>query len=137
MPNTAAGAGLPSRRRMIFRAFRRRCPACGGGPLFTRWILVARNCPGCGLRLTRGEEGYALGAIWFNLIAAEAVGTTIWVSTLVATWPDPPWTLLQWLGPIVAITMPLLFYPIARTLFLAFDLCFRPLEPADREPIAA
>jgi hypothetical protein len=71
------------------------------------------------------------------MIADEAVGTTIWVGTLVSTWPDPPWDLLQWLGPIVAVTMPFIFYPFARTLFLAFDLCFRPLESADHEHPAA
>lgn len=133
MTDNQTGGGLPSRRRMLLRAFTRRCPACGGGPLFSRWIKVAKQCPQCGLRLTRGEEGYALGAIWFNLIAAEAVGTTLWVGTLIATWPSPPWELLHWLGPVVAITMPFLFYPFARTLFLAFDLCFRPLEAADRD----
>jgi hypothetical protein len=55
----------------------------------------------------------------------------VFVTTLIRTWPDPPWDRLQIVGPIEAIVMPLLVWPFARTLFLAFDLCFRPLEAKD------
>jgi uncharacterized protein (DUF983 family) len=111
---------------MFARALRRRCPHCGGGPLFRGWLTMADRCPRCGLATNRGESGYALGAIWFNLLAAEAVNTALWVSVAIATWPDVPWETLHWVGPLTAVLMPLLFYPFSKTLFLAFDLCFRP-----------
>jgi Protein of unknown function (DUF983) len=102
---------------------------------------MADRCPGCGLETNRGESGYALGAIWFNLLAAEAVNTALWVSVAIATWPDVPWETLHWVGPLTAMLMPLLFYPFSKTLFLAFDLCFRPEDapglhvgPAGRTP---
>jgi hypothetical protein len=89
------------------------------------------HCPSCRLRTRRGEDGYTLGALWFNLFLAELITVTGFVTTLVRTWPNPPWDRLQVIGPIEAIVMPLLIWPFARTLFLAFDLCFRPLEAKD------
>ena len=122
---------LPPRRVTFARALRRHCPACGGHPLFHGWFRMRDRCPGCHLRMRRGEDGYTLGALWFNLFLAELITMTSFVVTLVRTWPDPPWDVLQVVGPIEAIVMPLLVWPFARTLFLAFDLCIRPPEPRD------
>ena len=87
---------------------------------------MAARCPSCGLPLARGEDGYHLGAIWFNLMAAESVATLSFLLTVTVTWPSPPWQILQFTGPTEALLMPLLFYPFSKTLFLAFDLCIRP-----------
>ncbi|MFN8651801.1 MAG: DUF983 domain-containing protein [Gemmatimonadales bacterium] len=122
---------VPPRKTMFARALQRRCPVCGEGPLFRGWFTMKDHCPGCGIRTRRGEDGYTLGALWFNLFLAESITTTIFVTTLVRTWPNPPWDWLQIAGPVEAIVIPLLVWPFARTLFLAFDLCFRPLEPKD------
>ena len=116
---------------MFARAMRRRCPVCGGGPLFANWLRMKDHCPTCGIRMRRGEDGYTLGALWFNLFLAELITTASFVTTLVRTWPNPPWDLLQIVGPVEAIVMPLLIWPFARTLFLAFDLGIRPLEQKD------
>jgi uncharacterized protein (DUF983 family) len=83
-------------------------------------------CPSCGLALERKEEGYVVGAYMFNIIAAELVFVGIFVLALVILWPDPPWTLLTWAGAVLMLLMPVLFYPVSKTLFLAFDLIFRP-----------
>jgi len=119
---------VPPRRVMFARAIRKRCPICGTGGLFTGWFRMKPACPGCGLNFNRGESGYALGAMWFNLLAAEAVTITIAITTIVSTWPHPPWDVLQYTGPAEALIMPLLFYPFSKTLFLTFDLCFRPVD---------
>lgn len=116
---------------MFGRALRRRCPVCGGGPMFRRWLLMVPRCPSCGIRTQRGEDGYTLGALFFNLLLAECITVSLLVATLVRTWPNPPWDTLQWLAPAEAILFPLLVWPFARTLFLAFDLSIRPLEPRD------
>jgi uncharacterized protein (DUF983 family) len=121
----------PLKRVMFGRAIRRRCPICGSGALFRRWFQMKERCQTCGLRTRRGEDGYALGAVWFNLFLAEVLTVSVFVATLIRTWPNPPWDVLQVLGPVEAVITPLLLWPFARTLFLAFDLCFRPLEPKD------
>jgi len=102
--------------------------------LFTRWIRIVPSCPRCGLATDRGESGYALGGLWLNLLAAEAVNTAIWVTVAVRTWPEVPWETLQYAGPVTALLMPVLFYPFSRTVFLALDLSFRPHSIPDRPP---
>jgi uncharacterized protein (DUF983 family) len=118
-------------RTMLGRAVRRHCPICGGGNLFTGWLRMGSHCPTCGLSFHRGEDGYTLGALWFNLMMAEGFTMVTFLTTLYVTWPDPPWDRLQYTGPAEAVIMPFVFYPFARTLFLAFDLGFRPLDPAE------
>ena len=80
---------------LLSRALRLRCPHCGGGPIFVSWARLLPNCPVCGLGLERGEQGYWLGAYFFNLMAMETL-FSIWVVGLLWwTWPTPPWTLFQ------------------------------------------
>lgn len=50
---------------------------------------------------------------------------------LFATWPHPPWNLLLYGGAALMLIAPFLFYPFSKTLFLAFDLIFRPPSPED------
>jgi uncharacterized protein (DUF983 family) len=116
-------------RRLLLlstRAVRRRCPNCGHGGIFLSYFRLRSACLECGLRLDRGEPGYQVGAYMFNLIAAELAFGAIFIAVLRATWPDPPWALLQYGGAAFMIVMPVVFYPLAKTLFLAFDLVFRP-----------
>ena len=124
----------PSPRRiatLVGRALRRRCPSCGEGRAFDGWFRMRRRCPVCGLHLERGEHGYVVGAYMFNIIAAELVFVAIFIALVAAMWPDPPWTVLQYGGAAMMIGLPVLFYPFAKTLFLAFDLIFRPPGPED------
>jgi uncharacterized protein (DUF983 family) len=112
--------------RYLGRALRRRCPNCGGGGLWVNWLRMRAECPSCGLHLERGEQGYIVGAYMFNIVAAELVFAAVFVAVLLLTWPSPPWTLLQVGAAVLMVAMPFLFYPYSKTLFLAFDLYFRP-----------
>lgn len=91
------------------------------------------QCPSCGLVLNREESGYSLGGFWLNLLFAEGVTATIFVATLVLTWPTPPWTLLQYGLPLVALLTPVLLYPFSKTLFLAVDLAVRPAARGEHD----
>jgi hypothetical protein len=94
---------------------------------------MRERCPVCGIRLARGEEGYQVGAYMFNMIAAELIFAAIFLGILVYTWPNPPWTPLLYGGIALMIVLPALFYPFSKTLFLAFDLVFRPPTATDFE----
>ena len=118
------------------RALRLRCPNCAGGPLYTSWFRMRDRCPVCRLRLERGEQGYIVGAYMFNIIAAELLFAAFAAAVVAATWPSPPWTALQWGGAALMIAAPLVCYPFSKTLFLAFDLVFRPPQPEDFSPPA-
>ena len=58
------------------------------------------TCPVCGLGLERGEQGYWLGAYFFNLMAVETLFVVWVVGLLWWTWPSPPWRFFQ-IGTIV------------------------------------
>jgi len=62
----------------------------------------------------------------FNIVASELIFAAMFLGVLWYTWPEPPWMMLQIVGVSVMILAPFLFYPFSKTLFLAFDLAFRP-----------
>jgi uncharacterized protein (DUF983 family) len=117
--------------RLFARAMRLRCPHCGGSPIFVTWSRLVPNCPVCGLGLERGEEGYWLGAYFFNLTLMETVFTVWVVAFLLWTWPNPPWELFQVTTLILMLLVPFVFFPYSKTLFLAFDLWVRPPTEED------
>jgi len=94
---------------------------------------MEHECPSCGLVLQRREDGYTLGGLWLNLLFAELVTATIFLTTLIWTWPDPPWELLKIGLPALALLTPILFYPFSKTLFLALDLSVRGRGALDRQ----
>jgi uncharacterized protein (DUF983 family) len=90
------------------------------------------ECPHCGLMLERGESSdFWIGAYVFNLAAGEVVALALPIAWVVATWPNPPWTRIEILAVVLAVALPVLFFPLSRTLWLAWDLSFRPFEPGD------
>lgn len=112
--------------RALGRAAALRCPRCGGSGFVRGWLRVGPECPTCGLRADRGERDHFLGAMALNLVAAELMAAGAILALLLATWPDPPWTLLTWGGVALAGLTPVAFYPFAKLAWLAVDLRFRP-----------
>jgi uncharacterized protein (DUF983 family) len=132
MAAATEGVGLSKRPIvLLWRAIRLRCPNCGGGPLFKKWLQMQARCPVCRMRLERGEEGYQVGAYMFNIVAAELFFAAVFLVTLAYRWPAPPWDLLLYGGMVMMVVTPVLFYPFSKDLFLAFDLIFRPPAPED------
>ena len=68
------------------------------------WSRLVPNCPVCGLGLERGEQGYWLGAYFFNLMAVETLFGVWVVALLWWTWPSPPWSFFQ-IGTIVLMAV--------------------------------
>ena len=89
------------------------------------------TCPRCRLILDRGESDYFLGGYAVNFVVAELLivagaGVGIW-----ATWPRVPWSLITWSLVLLMVVAPVVFYPFAKTLWLALDLTFRPVTWGD------
>lgn len=129
---------IPSRYEPVEFSFRRlarlygraailRCPHCGGGGLLESWFRLRPKCPTCGLRTDRGEEDFFLGAMMFNLVLAEGLLAIVMVILLVVTWPQVPWTFLQYGLVLLIAAAPFFFFPFARTIWLASDLLMRPV----------
>ena len=116
---------------LLGRALMLRCPNCGRGGLFASWFRLKNRCPGCALELDRGEHDHFLGAMMFNIVVAEGVFVLGFVAVLLATWPSPPWALLEYGGVAAMIAAPFAFYPLSRAIWLAFDIMLRPVTPED------
>jgi uncharacterized protein (DUF983 family) len=111
---------------MFGRALRLRCPNCGQGKPFVSWFRMRSQCEVCGLAFERGEQGYQVGSYMFAIVAAELVFAAVFLAIVLASWPTPPWSLLQYGGIALMVIVPFLLFPFTKTLFLAFDLIFRP-----------
>lgn len=117
--------------KLLWRALRWRCPACGRGALFVHWLKMRPSCPACGLWLER-EEGHFLGAMLLNLVVAELLCAAGVLALLVYTWPNPPWGALQWGAPAAAVLVPIALYPFSKACWLALDLLVQPARAEER-----
>ena len=121
--------------RMIGRALLLRCPHCGTPGIMRHWLAAREACPRCGVRPDRGEKDHWLGAYAVNLVASEVIWALSMIAILLATWPDVPWTFLEYGGALMMVAAPFIFYPFSRLLWLAVDLAFRGERDADTSGI--
>ena len=87
------------------RGLRRRCPHCGRGELFVRWITLHRECAECGLVYLRNQ-----GDIWFFWIVMDRIPILAGIAGIyfgfrVSTWLEGAAFFLALAVPLVA-TMP-------------------------------
>lgn len=107
----------------LSRAIRRRCPYCGGAGIFSSYFTLKERCPHCHT-LFAYEDGYFLGSYVINIGVTElaAVGIVIWL--MIAT--NLSVLQLQIIGVILAVGLPILFYPVAVCLWMVLDLVVHP-----------
>jgi uncharacterized protein (DUF983 family) len=127
--------GRPGWATLALRGATRRCPACGAGHLFSKWLRMAEHCPGCGMRFER-EEGFFLGVYFMNITLTQVALVAYIGAAFALTIPDPP--LLAILGGAVALSVvvPLGCYPVSRTLWAAVHYGMQPLEPHEEADAA-
>jgi uncharacterized protein (DUF983 family) len=106
------------------RALRRACPRCGHSPVFSSFYDLTDRCAGCDLLFER-EPGYWIGAMIINtalisFLFLASMGLGMWLF-----WPDVPWGWL--LGGVITLNavIPVVFYPLSKTLWVALDLSFQ------------
>ena len=75
-------------------------------------------------RHSRRRVRYALRCLQGTMTRED--WAALFLAAVWATWPAPPWDALTWGGGALMLAMPFLCYPFSKTVFLAFDLAFRP-----------
>jgi uncharacterized protein (DUF983 family) len=122
-------ADSPASRLLVGsgRALRRRCPYCGGGNVFASWFEIRKRCPTCGVTYAY-ETGYFLGSYAINLVVTELIAAAIVIGLIV--WTDLSVLQMQIAAVVLAVGMPLLFYPTALLLWVALDVTFHPPDPS-------
>jgi len=122
IPSESRGAIL-----LFSRALMLRCPVCGGSGIFEHWFKIREQCPTCTYVFARQESGYQLGSMAIDLVIPLIVWFVAFPGILIVTWPNPPWSLLQWGSAAFMVIFPLVLYPASHTLAIALDLLARPL----------
>ena len=92
-----------------------RCPACGRGKLFSRYLRIAERCPACGTALRDIDPGDGPAVFVILVVGMVVVGLAL--VTEVAFAP-PYWVhAALWLPTIVVLS--LLLLPLFKSLFFA------------------
>lgn len=116
---------------VVVRGMRKRCGRCGARRIFASYFRLRDRCPRCGYRFVR-EPGAFTGAMLMNITATfvlmfvTLVAPVLWRG--ISGRNDVPWWpfVLGALG--WAVLVPILFYPVACSLWAAIDLAMRPLD---------
>jgi uncharacterized protein (DUF983 family) len=119
----------------LARGCLRRCPNCGERHITRGGWKLKERCPSCALHFER-EEGYWTGAIAINTVATEVLFAAMLVVVAIWTWPHIPTFKLLAAGLLLNVSFPVLFYPIAKTIWVAIDLVLHPLEERERFEVA-
>ena len=94
----------PPIRQVLLRGLRRRCPRCGEGPLFRRWIDAYERCSACGLQYQRNQ-----GDLWIWLILTDRIPILIGIAALYFGFRTSDWI-------VASIFFAVLIIPLLATL---------------------
>jgi uncharacterized protein (DUF983 family) len=120
---------------MLGRALLRRCPRCGGKAWFRGWFGKVDRCRTCGYRYER-QPGFLLGALTINTIVTFGLLAMVLLVGSILSYPDIAVVPMLIAAAVVAVVVPIVFYPFSYTIWAAVDLTMRPLEPAEQADAA-
>jgi hypothetical protein len=63
-----------------------------------------------------------------NTAAAFGTFLLLFVGGIALTWPDVPWGVIGVVTILAMALVPLLFYPLSKTIWMALELSWHPLE---------
>jgi uncharacterized protein (DUF983 family) len=132
--------GVPTSVRtgtIVRRGLRRRCGRCGAGGIFRSHYELRERCPRCGYRFERDEAAFT--GVWllnysFTIIPLLAL-LAYMVAVLAGGNGVNVWAFVAAAAAIV-IVLPIVMYPIAKSLWASIDLAMRPLEPVEEAEAA-
>lgn len=122
-----------NRWRLLGRALRRRCPQCGNAGFFAGWFKLNERCPICGIASDR-VAGHFVGAVGFNTIFSFGILLVVLLAGTGLMYPDFKVVPMLIACLSTALFVPLLFWPFSQTLWMAFDLAWRPAEESELDP---
>jgi uncharacterized protein (DUF983 family) len=114
--------------KVLSRAIRLRCPACGQSSLIQRPFHIRHHCPIC-RSLFKREEGFFVGAILANVITTEFIILVVCLFSLLVVGASYEKVLIGLF--VVAVTFPLLFFHHSWSLWLALDYLIESLPKYD------
>jgi len=116
----------PKNKRVVsqalMRGLRGRCPACGEGKIFNKYLKVNPSCPACSEELHhhRADDAPPYMTIF---IVGHVIGTGMLVTE--EYWPDAPIWLHMATWPILTILLSLWLLPIVKGALIAYQWALR------------
>ena len=77
-----------------------------------------------------------MGALIINTTVTFGAFLVVFVGGILLTWPEVPWTLVGVITIAINGVIPVVFYPVSKTLWLALELGWHPLEDHEVEAAA-
>lgn len=116
--------------RAILRALGGRCPCCGKGKIFIRYLKLVDTCAICGESL--GHIQADDGPAWLTIVVlGHVMGTFILHFSPTSTWPE--WVdFVLW--PLVALVAALALLPRAKGVFVGAIWHSKSLNPRRQDP---
>lgn len=96
---------------------------------------MKEHCTRCGLGFER-EPGYWVGAVIINTTVIFATFLVVFGGLVLITYPDVPWGLVLIVTILANMAIPIVFYPLSKTLWSGMELSWHPLEPEEIEKAA-
>jgi hypothetical protein len=93
------------------------------------------HCLRCGLRFER-ESGYWVGAVIINTTVIFATFLAVFGGMVLLTYPDVPWVTVLVVTALANLVIPIVFYPISKSLWAGMELSWHSLEPHEVEAAA-
>ena len=91
---------------------------------------MVEACPKCGLHFER-MDGHSLGAVAVNTVVSSGLVLTVVSLVFVAVGTDVSSSFLLLVAAPVGLLFPILFDPVSRPLWNAFELMMRPVQPGE------
>ncbi len=94
------------------------------------------RCRTCGYRYER-QPGFLLGAVTINTIVTFGLLAAVLLVGSILSYPHIAVVPMLIAAAIVAVAVPIVFYPFSYTIWAAVDLTMRPLDRAEQADAAA
>ena len=103
--------------RSLLRGWRRRCPNCGGGPVFDGYLTVRRSCAACGQDLHHHRADDMPAYLVILIVGHIVVGGMV---SLEFGWHPPVW--VHWaIWPVLTLALSLWLLPRVKAMVIALQ----------------
>jgi hypothetical protein len=106
---------------------------CGAFGIGAGYFRLKERCPRCGLRFAR-LAGHWSGDIGINTIVTFGLLFVVVLGGTLLMWERLNVAALVGVAVGVVLVFPILFVPVAKTLWVAVDLMMRPVEADELDP---
>lgn len=122
---------------MVWRGLRRRCARCGARGIFRSYFELRERCLLCGYRFERDEASFT--GVWLLNYAFTILPLLVLLAYMVYLLAEGrPVNVWAFAGAaaVIVVLLPIVLYPVAKSLWASIDLAMRPLEPIEEAEAA-